>query len=74
MSFTSTSTDQESTQNFLKEEKFKLQKRSSSLKENKVIKVIKSGTIFSLKGVKWGYDIHLFSIYGHKEKEILLEP
>ena len=38
----------------------------------KADKKIKSGTIFSLRGDIWGYDIELFNYY--KEKEILLEP
>ncbi len=32
----------------------------------------KSGTIFTLTGKVWGYDITLFNFY--KEREILLEP
>ena len=35
-------------------------------------KKIKSGTIFSLGGDIWGYDITLFNYF--KEEEILLEP
>ena len=35
-------------------------------------KQIKNGTIFSLFGNVWGYDITLFNVY--KEEEILLEP
>ena len=35
-------------------------------------KEIKSGTIFTLYGDIWGYDITLFNVFG--EKEILLEP
>ena len=35
-------------------------------------KEIKSGTIFTLTGDVWGYDITLFNVFG--EKEILLEP
>ena len=34
--------------------------------------ILKSGTIFTLTGKVWGYDITLFNFY--KEKEILLEP
>ena len=33
---------------------------------------IKTGTIFTLYGDVWGYDISLFNVYN--EKEILLEP
>ena len=33
---------------------------------------IKSGTLFTLGGDIWGYDIELFNYFG--EKEILLEP
>ncbi len=33
---------------------------------------MKSGTIFTLTGDVWGYDITLFNYY--KEEEILLEP
>ena len=32
----------------------------------------KSGTIFTIGGDIWGYNIELFSFYG--EKEIILEP
>jgi len=35
-------------------------------------KKIKSGTVFSLGGDIWGYDIELFNFF--REKEILLEP
>ena len=35
-------------------------------------KELKSGTIFSLEGDVWGYDIEVFNYFG--EKEILLEP
>ena len=35
-------------------------------------KQIKSGTVFTLEGDLWGYDITLFNWFG--EKEILLEP
>ena len=33
---------------------------------------MKSGTIFSLSGDVWGYDLYLFNVFN--EKEILLEP
>ena len=39
---------------------------------NKEINNNKSGTIFTLSGSIWGYDISLFNYYG--ENEILLEP
>ena len=41
-------------------------------KENNENKGIKSGTIFTLIGDVWGYDISLFNYYN--EEEILLEP
>ena len=53
--FTSTSTNPNTTYNFLQDENS-----------------LKAGTIFTLGGDVWGYDITLFNYYG--EKEILLEP
>ena len=53
--FTSTSTDANTTYNFLK------------TKEE-----MKTGTIFSLTGDVWGYNIQMFNFY--HENEILLEP
>jgi len=53
--FTSTSTNPNTTYNFLQDENS-----------------LKAGTIFTLGGEVWGYDITLFNYYG--EKEILLEP
>ena len=35
-------------------------------------KTLQSGTIFTLYGDIWGYDITLFNVYN--EEEILLEP
>ena len=37
-----------------------------------ISQTIKSGTLFTLGGDIWGYDIELFNYFG--EKEILLEP
>ena len=44
------------------------------LNDKKIItnEIIKSGTIFTLMGKDWGYDITLFNFYN--ETEILLEP
>ena len=61
--FTSTSPNPKTTYNFLKKEKFTNKKRKEE---------IKAGTLFSLGGDIWGYDITLFNYY--KENEILLEP
>ena len=43
-------------------------------KNNEIIseKEFKKGTIFSISGKVWGYDITLFNVF--KENEVLLEP
>ena len=57
--FTSTSPDPNATYNFLN-------------KQNNEKGGKKSGTVFSLGGDVWGYNIEAFNAYG--EKEVLLEP
>ena len=67
--FTSTSPDIKLTYSFLKKAENKDNKENKDDEKNKEIK---SGTIFTLLGDVWGYDISLFNYYN--EKEILLEP
>ena len=66
--FTSTSTDPKMTYSFLEKETYF--KSNDNTGKEKV--TMKTGTIFSLIGDIWGYDIELFNFFN--EKEILLEP
>ena len=67
--FTSTSPDQNLSFDFLKDNgKYKVINAQGEDEERK----LKSGTIFTLEGDIWGYNITLFNYYN--EKEILMEP
>ena len=62
--FTSTSINPKKSYDFL--EKYKIDQEQNCLH-------YKRGTVFSLSGNLWGYDIAVLSYY-EKEEEILLEP
>lgn len=57
--FTSTSYDYDTARKFLNQ-------------EGLIVKTIKIGTLWSISGKAWGYDISMFNHY--PEKEVLFEP